>query len=788
MEKKGLLVIFLLFNIIPMLLSAASRQWSTREGRISIVPLPAHAEIRPGYFEITPGTRIVYSRDNQETSFSGEMLASQLRMATGFPLEWSDDVAAPKSNSIVFDMTKDGDLGPEGYRLEVERKKIHLSANTGAGLFYAVQSLLQLLPPEVMGKSPAIGFRWRIPCVVIQDNPRFGWRGMHLDVSRHFFPKEFIKTYIDMLAMHKMNIFHWHLTDDQGWRIEIKKYPLLTQVAAWHVDRSGQDWNSTEPPVAGEKATYGGFYTQEEIREIVHYAAERHITIVPEIEMPAHTVAALAAYPQFSCTGGPFMVPPASVWPDKDIFCAGNDDTFEFIQNILSEVIDLFPGKYIHIGGDEADKTEWKKCPKCQARIRDNNLKDESELQSYFIKRIEKFLVSKNRRLIGWDEILEGGLAPEATVMSWRGMEGGIAAAQAEHDVVMTPGSHCYFDFYQGKPESEPRAIGGYTPLSKVYSFEPVPEHLTPQQAKHILGAQANVWTEFISTPEHAQYMTMPRMAAMAEVLWSPKESRQWKAFVPRVERLMRRYEVLKYNYSKSAYLVDIAASPDASTAKMTVSLSTEMKTPEIHFTLDGSDPTASSTRYKRPFQLNRSSAVRAGAFRNGQLLGKISEQKIILHKGLFKPVSLKQPYERYTGGGKFGLVDGIRGTISHQDGKWQGFHQADLDAVVDLGEKTPISKITTGYLQETMSGVFLPTAIEYSVSDDGIHFVTVARFENPIPSEHQEAAIRDFTQTLQNVKARYVRVFARNVGLCPDWHPGKGDKAWLFIDEIVVE
>ncbi|MEK9137784.1 MAG: family 20 glycosylhydrolase, partial [Bacteroidota bacterium] len=355
---------------------------------------------------------------------------------------------------------------------------------------------LQLMSPGVFAPEPVKKRTWTIPCVAIRDWPRFEWRGMHLDVSRHFLPKKFIKTYIDMLAMHKMNVFHWHLTDDQGWRLEIKKYPKLIEVTAWRVDREDQHWNHRDPPREGEKATYGGYYTQDEIREIVKYADERNITVVPEIEMPAHTTALLAAYPQYSCTGGPFDVPPGGVWPITDIFCAGNDSTFYFLQDVLTEVMDLFPGKYIHIGGDEADKKEWKACAKCQARIKQEELKDEAELQSYFVKRIEKFIVSKGRRLIGWDEILEGGLAPEATVMSWRGTEGGIAATRQGHDAVMTPGSHCYFDHYQGKQEFEPLAIGGYTPLSKVYSYEPIPDSLTPEEAKHILGAQGNVWTE----------------------------------------------------------------------------------------------------------------------------------------------------------------------------------------------------------------------------------------------------------------------------------------------------
>ena len=374
------------------------------------------------------------------------------------------------------------------------------------------------------------------------DMPRFPWRGLHLDVSRHFFPASFIKTVIDLLAMHKMNTFHWHLTDDQGWRVEIKKFPKLTSVGAWRADRTGIDWSEAGPQRPGEEATYGGFYTQEEVKDIVQYARLRNVTIVPEIEMPAHTTAALAAYPQYSCTGGPFAVTTGALWPITDIFCAGNDSTFAFLQDVLTELFDLFPGTYVHIGGDEADKANWKTCPKCQARINQEGLKNEEELQSYFIKRIAKFVTSKNRRLIGWDEILEGGLAPEAAVMSWRGTEGGLAAARMGHDVVMTPGSHTYFNSYQGKPEFEPLAGGGYLPLRTVYSFEPVPEGLTTELAAHVLGGQACLWTEFVSSPDRAEYMLLPRLAAMAEVLWTPKERRDSENFFSRIEAQLGRY------------------------------------------------------------------------------------------------------------------------------------------------------------------------------------------------------------------------------------------------------
>lgn len=770
--------------LIAVVSSSAFSQWNAT---ISVVPKPSSAIVKAGSFSLSSGTTISCSDNLIGQEMVAGYLADWVGRATGFKLRVTGAEKKARS-TILLSAANDPALGEEGYSLVVARDRVQISANSRAGVFYGAQTLLQLLPPEVYKPQLASRKQWAIPCVEIKDSPRFKWRGMHLDVSRHFLPKEFIKTYIDILAMHKMNVFHWHLTDDQGWRIEIKKYPKLTEVAAWRVDREDQPWSVREPQRPGEKATLGGFYRQDEIREIVKYAADRNITVVPEIEMPAHTTALLAAYPQFSCTGGPFTVPPGGVWPITDIFCAGNDSTFFFLQDILTEVVELFPSTFIHIGGDEADKKEWRVCPKCQARIRNEHLKDEAELQSYFIQRIEKFLNSHNRRLIGWDEILEGGIAPNAAVMSWRGTEGGTAAARQGHDAVMTPGSHTYFNSYQGKEDLEPLAGGGYLPISKVYSYEPVPEGLTNQEASHILGAQGCLWGEFIPSPEQAEYMILPRIAALAEVVWSPKESRNWPDFANRLEHQMKHYEAAGYNYAKSAYLVMISPSVDSVKKQVNLTLANEMNYPSIRYTLDGSDPTPASHFYKGPIAISKTTTMKAGAFSKGTLLGKVSTQKVFLHKASFKPVKLKFPYERYTGGGEYGLVNGLRGSLNLADGNWQGFHQSDLDGVVDLGKPTPIRRIAAGFLENTGSWIFYPTSVEFSVSVDGEVFLNVARYEIPVPSGHRESSIRELVQNLRGVKARYVRVYAKNVGICPEWHAGKGDKAWLLVDEIVVE
>lgn len=530
------------FFLTAMTVSAILTSCNTKHASLpAVIPLPVKMETESGTFILKPSARISYA-GGIEAAAVAEKLAGLLRPATGFALKTSE---GPGGNIRLLIDTS-GVWKPEEYRLAVKKRKVTLTAAGPEGLFRGIQTLRQLLPPQIESSDIVSDVRWTMPCVTINDYPRFEWRGMHLDVSRHFFDVEFIKRYIDILALHKLNVFHWHLVDDQGWRIEIKKYPLLTEVGAWRVDREDQPWSSRKPQQPGEKATYGGFYTQEEIKEIVAYAAERYITIVPEIEMPAHVGSALAAYPEYSCTGGPFTVPPGSVWPITDIYCAGKDETFAFLEDVLTEVMELFPSQYIHIGGDEADKTEWRRCPDCQARIREEGLKDDHELQSYFIKRIEAFLNSRGRKLIGWDEILQGGLAPEATVMSWQGFEGGTAAAKSGHHAVMTPVSHCYFNIYQGDPATEPTSFRGLITLDKVYSFEPVPAELSPEEGKFIIGAQGCLWTEYVTDGKTAEYMILPRLTALSEVVWSAPENRSWEGFSTRLPAMMERFDALR--------------------------------------------------------------------------------------------------------------------------------------------------------------------------------------------------------------------------------------------------
>jgi hexosaminidase len=481
---------------------------------------------------------------------TGQYLAERLVKATGYKLKVDASAKAQAVKGAILLTTKDAKpgLGAEGYELTVTPDSVVLRASAPAGLFYGVQSLLELMPPEVFAAKPVAGLDWKIPCVQIEDQPRFKWRGFMLDVSRHFFTKEEVKQMLDVLALQKMNTFHLHLADDQGWRIEIKKYPRLTQIGAWR-DEAGFGLDPKLSTAYGPDGRYGGYYTQADIREIVAYAAAKHITVVPEIEMPGHASAALAAFPELSCTGGPYT-PNAKGGIFAGVYCAGKDETFEFLQNVLAEVMPLFPGKYIHIGGDEVPKDNWQKCPRCQARIKQEGLKNEHDLQSYFVRRIEKFINAQGRSLIGWSEIREGGLAQNAAVMDWIG--GAAEAASAGHDVIMSPTAFCYLDYYQSTNHAtEPHAIGGYLPLSKVYSFDPMPANLDPQYQAHILGAQCNLWTEYVPNLKHAQFMAFPRLCALAEVTWSPPAARNWEDFRRRLQTQFQRFDQLGVNYRK---------------------------------------------------------------------------------------------------------------------------------------------------------------------------------------------------------------------------------------------
>lgn len=664
------------------------------------------------------------------------------------------------------------DLPAEGYEMFITKEGINLYGSR-AGIFYGLQTILQLIQTDAKGGL-------FVPACSIIDYPRFSWRGMHLDVARHFFPKENVKDYLRYMAMYKLNTFHWHLTDDQGWRIEIKKYPLLTSVGAWrnatllgHYSETVDRYDSTR---------YGGFYTQEEIKEVVRFADSLHITVVPEIEMPGHARAILAAYPALgsgakqdvACTWGVFN---EVLWP--------REETFTTLQGILDEVFSLFPGKYIHIGGDECPKDEWNGTEVFQNLMRQNSLKDAHELQSYFIQRIVTYLGTKNKKAIGWDEILEGGLADSAAVMSWRGEEGGIAAAKAHHDVVMTPGSHCYFDHYQSQNPGEPLAIGGYLPLDKVYSYDPVPKSLTEAEQKHIMGVQANMWTEYIPAFSDVQYMIFPRIAALSEVAWSRKEIKNYDEFLLRAIRHMNFYSDMRVNYSRAIYDINATYSPAPDGNGILLNLNTIAPFGEIRYNFGGM-VTLGDSAYYQPVLVTSSREIRASIFLGEEQMGRDWKQYFRGHKALGKKVTLrKQPAPAYNTGGAFSLVDGITGRHPWTGAEWLGWWGDTLDAVIDLGKVDSIKSVGLYTLYDPGSWIYQSQNVEVYTSIDGKTFTQMVGLPNVLSSggsPNVDIFVRD------RFPARYIHVVATGKGIIPHGSPGAGYAAWLFVSEIVVE
>ena len=647
---------------------------------------------------------------------------------------------------------------PEGYQLDVTPGGIDLRAGSPDGLFYGMQTLRQLYAGG------------EVPCVSIRDNPRFGYRGLHLDVSRHFFSKEEVMKLLDVMSFYKLNTLHMHLTDAGGWRIEIDKYPKLTSETAFRTESDWRKWwdgRDRKYLPEGTPGAYGGYYTKEDIREIVKHAASKHINIIPEIEFPGHSEEVLMAYPELSCSGKPYQ---------NGDFCIGNEKSFTFMEDVLTEVIDLFPSEYIHIGGDEAGKSAWKKCPKCQALMKKNGMKCVDELQSYMIHRAEEFLNSKDRRLIGWDEILEGGLAPEATVMSWRGEDGGIKAARMGHDVVMTPGNYMYLDFYQADPKTQPYAIGGYTPIKKVYSYDPVPaDSLTVEECRHILGVQANTWTEYIQTPEHLEYMMFPRALAVAEIGWTPQELRTWEDFKPRMNAHISKLQGMGIRTFTLSDELEVTMQVDTAGRKIEVILDAEKYPAEIRYTTDGSVPVASSALYAGPITVQDSAHIKAAIFRDGVLQGTPTEKKVDYHRAINKPIHYNSKlYEGYMAGGTNALLDGYRGGLTYLDGRWQGYLD-DLDCVIDMEEETDIHKVSIRFMQLIGPGVFQPGQVELLTSEDGENFISRGIVPTTVPADDPDLLFQEYTFD-GNWKTRYIRLKA------PRANPG-----FIFADEIVV-
>lgn len=645
----------------------------------SVIPVPLKMEQGTGSFLLSEKTKLYTNLQGGEA----ELWENYLK---ALPVQLKEARMKDRKQMLFLLITpKIPQLpSPESYTLSVTPQRIEIRATSGAGLFYGMQTLLQLMQPAGTGS-------YSVPSVEIEDTPRFAYRGLMLDVSRHFSTKEFIKKQIDALAYYKINRLHLHLTDAAGWRLEIKKYPLLTDFAAWRTDPTWKKWwNGGRKYLRyDEPGASGGYYTQDDIREILEYARQHYITVIPEIEMPSHSEEVLAAYPQLSCSGEPYK---------NSDFCVGNEETFTFLENVLTEVMELFPSEYIHVGGDEAGKSAWKTCPKCQKRMKDEHLANVDELQSYLIHRIEKFLNNHGRRLLGWDEILQGGIAPNATVMSWRGEEGGIAAVTSGHHAIMTPGAYCYLDSYQDAPYSQPEAIGGYLPLKKVYAYDPVPASLTAEQAKLVYGVQGNLWVEYIPTPEHVEYMIYPRMLALAEVAWSAPERKSWPDFHTRALSAVA-------DLQKKGY---------------------------------------------HPFDLSKEIGSRPESLQP------------VSHLALGKKVTYNSSYSpHYPAQGNTALTDGIRGDWTYGDGSWQGFISDNrLDVTIDMEKETPIHSITAAFMQVVGAEVFLPETVIISISDDGINFTELQKQHFEV-SKETPIRFTDISWQGE-AKGRYVRYQAQ--------------------------
>lgn len=770
-KQVGLLV------IIGVLVSCDNSKKTMADYRI--IPLPQEIiKNADGDFKVSGNVKIIYPENNEKMRRNADYLASYLGKATG--ANHAIEAGNEGQGNILLKLGLVSE-NPEAYKLDVTSDGVTITGASEAGVFYGIQTLRKSIPIE--GKSVPV-----LPAVEINDYPRFDYRGVHMDVSRHFFTTDEVKTFIDMMILHNMNRLHWHLTDDQGWRLEIKKYPLLTEVGS-----------KRKETVLGRNSgvydgkPYGGFYTQEEIREIVAYAAERYITVIPEIDLPGHMQAALSAYPYLGCTGGPYEV--WTQWGVSDnVLCAGNDRVLAFIDDVLSEVMVLFPSKYIHIGGDECPKVKWKSCPKCQNRIKalgikgDSKHSEEEYLQSFIINHAEKYLNDHGRQIIGWDEILEGGLAPNATVMSWRGESGGIEAAKQKHDVIMTPNTYLYFDYYQTKDiEDEPLAIGGYLPIERVYEYEPTPTSLTPDEQKYIVGVQANHWTEYISSLSQLEYMALPRWAALAEVQWTNPEKKNYEDFLTRLPQLVKIYKAENYNYSTHVFDVKADFKTNLADGTVDVTMRTSDKAP-IHYTLDGTEPTSASPAADSVLTIKQSCVLKAVAIRETGS-GRILTEKITFSKSTAKPIKANQPVNsQYEFNGITTLTDGLKGNENYKTGRWIAFHKNDMDVTIDLQRLTEISNISFATCVEKGDWVFDARSFTVEVSDDGKHFTRVASENYPPMKESDRNGLYEHKLIFKPVKTRYVHVVVPPEQSIPSWHDGKRNPAFLFIDEITVE
>lgn len=773
---------FNLMGVLCILFSTcfyACSEKRTLNSDYEIIPKPLDVNCKgDASFLLKDGVAVIYPENNRKMQDNAEFLVDYVERQTGVKLTSHAGMPVDGAICLTLDLSDDN---AEAYKLIVNDKRVCISGASEAGVFYGIQTLRKSLPV-------AQDINVNLSAVEIYDKPRFAYRGAMLDVARHFYTVDEVKTFIDMLALHNINRFHWHLTDDQGWRIEIKKYPKLMSVASERKETVVGRWYSG----IYDGKPYGGYYTQDELRDVIDYAAKRHITIIPEVDLPGHMQAALTAYPELGCTGGPYEV--RTIWGvSQDVLCVGNDFTLQFVKDVLSEVADIFPSEYIHIGGDECPKVRWEKCPKCQERIRSLGLKSdakhtkEQRLQSYMIQEAAKYLKEKGKRIIGWTEILEGGLVPDATLMSWIGESGGIEAAHQHHDVIMTPNTYLYFDYYQSKKvEDESLAIGGYLPIEKTYNYEPMPKELTKEEQQYIKGVQANLWTEYIPVFSQVQYMVLPRLGAAAEVQWTDPSKKDYKDFLRRVPHLVAVYDCYGWNYATHVYDVNVDMKADTVNHVLNVQLSTMADDP-IYYTLDGQDPTEKSLKYTKPFTIDQSVVLKTMAVHPDRT-SKISVDTIRFNKATLKPVVLLQPNEsRFSPDGPVVLVDGRNGNHSFDTGAWLAVAGNDLEAVINMQAETILSSASVHVYVRKDAWLFDARGFSVSVSSDNKNYKEVASQEYKQMQESDSDGIIEHELSFDPCKATYVKIKVISEKSMPDWHWDAGKAPFLLVDEIIL-
>lgn len=773
---------FNLMGVLCILFSTcfyACSEKRTLNSDYEIIPKPLDVNCKgDASFLLKDGVAVIYPENNRKMQDNAEFLVDYVERQTGVKLTSHAGMPVDGAICLTLDLSDDN---AEAYKLIVDDKRVCISGASEAGVFYGIQTLRKSLPV-------AQDINVNLSAVEIYDKPRFAYRGAMLDVARHFYTVDEVKTFIDMLALHNINRFHWHLTDDQGWRIEIKKYPKLMSVASERKETVVGRWYSG----IYDGKPYGGYYTQDELRDVIDYAAKRHITIIPEVDLPGHMQAALTAYPELGCTGGPYEV--RTIWGvSQDVLCVGNDFTLQFVKDVLSEVADIFPSEYIHIGGDECPKVRWEKCPKCQERIKSLGLKSdakhtkEQRLQSYMIQEAAKYLKEKGKRIIGWTEILEGGLVPDATLMSWIGESGGIEAAHQHHDVIMTPNTYLYFDYYQSKKvEDEPLAIGGYLPIEKTYNYEPMPKELTKEEQQYIKGVQANLWTEYIPVFSQVQYMVLPRLGAAAEVQWTDPSKKDYKDFLRRVPHLVAVYDCYGWNCATHVYDVNVDMKADTVNHVLNVQLSTMADDP-IYYTLDGQDPTEKSLKYTKPFTIDQSVVLKTMAVHPDRT-SKISVDTIRFNKATLKPVVLLQPNEsRFSPDGPVVLVDGRNGNHSFDTGAWLTVAGNDLEAVINMQAETILNSASVHVYVRKDAWLFDARGFSVSVSSDNKNYKEVASQEYKQMQESDSDGIIEHELSFDPCKATYVKIKVISEKSMPDWHWDAGKVPFLLVDEIIL-